>query len=67
MIIGFVMAGAVVAAAKSPEVAFQTILCVICQTIAKTRAWTPATTILLPLGGRERRTPGVNTKKSKKA
>jgi hypothetical protein len=34
---------------------------------AKTRAWVSATVILPLLGGKERSTPGVNTKNSKNA
>jgi len=43
---------------------FHTILYVRLYTIAKTTAWVAATTNLPLLGGRDRRTPGVSTKKS---
>lgn len=43
-----------------------TILCVNVQTKAKIKACVAAVTILLALGGKYTKTPGVNTKKSKK-
>jgi len=44
-------------------VASQTNLCVNCQTIPKTIACVAATVILLALGGKRKRTPGVKRKK----
>ena len=41
-----------------------TILCVSAHTRPKTTAWVSATVVREPPGGRERRTPGVRTKKS---
>jgi hypothetical protein len=60
---GFVVdnAGFIVAAENKLEVVIQTYLLVNDHTIAKTRAWTAATTILPPLGGRDKRIPGVKT------
>ena len=40
-----------------------TILCVSVHTTPKTTAWVRATVVRLPPGGRDRRTPGVRTKK----